>query len=236
MSQCWPQRVWLTERVSNREPFSGCFQTKNRLRGEQARPLCAEWNRWDESIISSIFSLDGNEGYFKGKGGGGESKCSVGLWNKQKRLDFKVVISSHARPLKCLFQPSRWLLDYDHCPFPQTFSAKPLCKKWKKCTQNKSHKTVICTSRHFKTKPVNSQKRYICVSSPIMISQRQNSHEMIPGSILWLSETWKSSHLLCLLHQRPKRTVFKATQTHTHTYTLHAGLLTVSCLQNFAQD
>lgn len=88
----------------------------------------------------SLSTLHGNEGYFKGTGGG-ETKWSVGLWNEEKRPDFKVVISIHARLLKCLFQTFGWLLICDHCSFSPEVSAncKALCRK-----QNILHKAIMC--------------------------------------------------------------------------------------------
>lgn len=115
-------------------------------------------------------TLDGNEGYFKGTGGG-EAKWSVGLWNKEKRPDFNIVVSVLARLLKCLFQTFRWLLTSDHCPFSQPASAsnQTFCTK-----QNSSHKAVICRNvekiRLDETKTIKS-KRSICFSSP---QQRKN--------------------------------------------------------------
>lgn len=46
-----------------------------------------------------------------------------------------------------------------------------------------------------------------------------------------------SQHLLCLLHQHPKRTMFKAPAAScVHTYIYTQGLLTVNCLHSLAQD
>lgn len=46
-----------------------------------------------------------------------------------------------------------------------------------------------------------------------------------------------SQHLLCLLHQHPKRTMFKAPAAScVHTYIYTQGLLTVNCLHSLALD
>ncbi len=117
----------------------------------------------------SLSTLDGNEGYFKGTGGG-EAKWSVGLGNKEKRPDFNVVIGVHARLLKCLFQTFRWLLISDHCPCSQ--AGNKTCRK-----QNSSHKAVICRRaekiRLDETKNIKG-KRFICFSSPKSIQQSKN--------------------------------------------------------------
>lgn len=93
--------------------------------------------------------------------------------------------------------------------------------------------------------------RRILPSQCSFFSMRWHNSRPSPLQVLWchfgflgLFMTLKppnpprwSQHLLCLLQQHPKRTMFKAPAAScVHTYIYTQGLLTVNCLHSLAQD
>lgn len=95
MSQCWLQRVWLTHRVSNREPFFWLLSNQKQAerRASEASLCWVKQMRWIHHQLHILSqpstvtkgTLREKERTGRGKGKGG-AKWSVGLRNKEKRL------------------------------------------------------------------------------------------------------------------------------------------------------
>lgn len=145
MSQCWPRRVWLTERVS---PFLAAFRTKNKLRGEGAgeQGLFVQSETDEMNPSSARYSLsthDGNEGYFEAAGGraGGVVVRLSGAWDCGiKRPGFKVVISVDVRLTEMFILKHPGGCSFVIVVLPHIWrNRETFCRKW-----NKSHRGVIC--------------------------------------------------------------------------------------------